>query len=313
MTAAAPENPRRAHPAGAILSDWRAPDGWLLRRMDWPQPPGRAPRGSLLFAGGRGDFIEKYLESYAHWHDAGWNVTAFDWRGQGGSQAGTPAPGPFSFDSMVADLDALIRDWSSATAGPHVAVGHSMGGHLLLRALVQTRPPIDAAVLVAPMLRVNSKPLPEALAPLIAETMCLLGWRDEPVWKVPPGGSAPGSSRQRILTGCPDRYADELWWWEQEPGFNLGGVSWGWLRAAYRSAAAFAPARLAGVELPVLLIGTDRDRLVSAEAIRDAARQLPDAELVMYPAARHELLRETDRVRRDAFARIDDFLGRRVR
>jgi lysophospholipase len=310
---APPGNPRRAHPPAASFSDWPAPDGRVLRRMDWPQPPGTAPRGSLLFAGGRGDFIEKYLEAYAHWHDAGWNVTTFDWRGQGRSQSCEPVRGPFSFDPMVADLDALIADWAAAFPGPHVAVGHSMGGHLLLRALVEKGPPLDAAVLVAPMLQVNSKPLPEALAPLIADTMCLIGWREEPVWKAPPGGAAPGSARNRILTSCPDRYADELWWWEREPAFNLGGVSWGWLRAAYRSAEAFAPRKLAEVELPVLLLGTDRDRLVSAAAIREAAAHLPAAELFIYPAAGHEILRERDPVRRDAFARIDAFLDRHAR
>jgi lysophospholipase len=276
--------------------------------MDWRQLPGKAARGSLIFAGGRGDFIEKYLESYAHWHAAGWNVTAFDWRGQGRSQAGQARRGSFSFDPLVADLDALLRDWATAAPGPHVAVGHSMGGHLLLRTLAEKRLPLDAAILVAPMIRVNSFPLPETLAPLIAEAMCLIGWRDVPVWKTPPGGSGPGTGRNRILTSCPDRYADELWWWDREPAFNLGGVSWGWLRAAFRSAAAFSPENLAKVDLPVLVIGTERDRLVSAEAIRAVAAQLPRAELFMYPAAGHEILREVDPVRLDALARIDAFL-----
>ncbi|WP_165357169.1 alpha/beta fold hydrolase [Sphingosinicella sp. CPCC 101087] len=301
-------NLRRSHPAGAVFSDWHAPDDWVLRRMDWLQPAGVAPRGSLLFAGGRGDFIEKYLEIYAHWHRAGWNVMAFDWRGQGRSQAGEPMPAAFSFDPLVADLDALIRDWASDSPGPHVAVGHSMGGHLLLRTVVERLPPIDAAVLVAPMIRVNSSPLPESIAPSVADTMCLLGWRDRTVWKAPPGGLAAGSGRHRILTTCPERYSDELWWWEREPGFNLGGVTWGWLRAAYRSAAAFAPDRLGAVKLPILLIGTDRDRLVSAQAIREVAARLPGAELKMYPDAGHEVLREADRIRLDAVARIDGFL-----
>ena len=300
---------RRIHPAGTAFSEWTAPDGWRLRRMDWRQPGDGPARGSLIFAGGRGDFIEKYLEAYGHWHDAGWNVTAFDWRGQGRSQSGEPARGSFSFDPMVDDLDALIRDWSSGTPGPHVALGHSMGGHLLLRTLIERKPSLDAAILIAPMIRVNSAPLPEPLAPFITDTMCLVGWRDVPVWKTPPGGPAAGSARNRILTSCADRYADELWWWEREPGFNLGGVSWGWLRAAYRSAAAFAPERLGQVELPVLILGTDRDRLVSAEAIRAVAARLPNATLHMYPTAGHEILRETDPVRLDAFARIDAFLA----
>src|SRR3546814_16858975 len=74
---------RRAHPAGAEFSVWQAPDGWSLRRMRWPQPHGFTPRGSLFFAGGRRDFIEKYLEAMGHLHGRGWNVDSFDWRGPG--------------------------------------------------------------------------------------------------------------------------------------------------------------------------------------------------------------------------------------
>ena len=40
-----------------------------------------------------------------------------------------------------------------------------MGGHLLLRTLVERRPALDAAVLVAPMIGVNSAPIPAWLAP----------------------------------------------------------------------------------------------------------------------------------------------------
>ena len=61
----------RAHPAGAVFSDWSAPDGMPLRRLDWPAAGRRKRRGSLLFINGRGDFIEKYLETYARFQAAG--------------------------------------------------------------------------------------------------------------------------------------------------------------------------------------------------------------------------------------------------
>src|SRR5262245_29857691 len=78
----------RAHPKGAAFDVWSAPDGTPLRRLTWRQSGRRKVRGNLLFAGGRGDFIEKYLETLGDWHGAGWNVTSFDWRGQGRSQTG---------------------------------------------------------------------------------------------------------------------------------------------------------------------------------------------------------------------------------
>ena len=120
----------------------------------------------MLFAGGRSDFIEKYLESYAHWHRAGWDVTAFDWRGQGLSRGDQAPENPESFDGLVDDLAAFIADWRAEGDGPFVAVGHSMGGHLLLRALIDRSLELDAVVLVAPMLLVNSAPIPDGLAPV---------------------------------------------------------------------------------------------------------------------------------------------------
>lgn len=301
----------RVHPAGATFGNWRAADGWILRRMDWPQPAGAKVRGSLFFAGGRGDFIEKYLEAFADWHRRGWNVASFDWRGQGLSQGNIVGGNVESFDPLVDDLAGLIEDWRAAQPGPHVAIGHSMGGHLLLRTIVERKPALDAAVLVAPMILPNGAPIPPWLAPGVAETMCRLGLNAQPIWKMPTAFKRPGSRRQEVLTGSRERYEDELHWWSEEPSFNLGLPSWGWMRAAFRSAdRAFAPKRLAGVDLPLLILGTDLDRLVSPQAISRVAGQLPNATLHMYPDAAHEILREADPVRDDALARIDAFLGR---
>ena len=100
---------RRAIPTDAAISRWIAPDGWALRRFDWPARSAR-PRGAILFQGGRGDVFEKYLETFGHWHAAGWSITAFDWRGQGGS--GRLAPDPHvghavDFAPWIADLAAV--------------------------------------------------------------------------------------------------------------------------------------------------------------------------------------------------------------
>jgi len=299
----------RAHPKGASFGAWTAADGMTLRRMDWPADARKPARGSLIFAGGRGDFIEKYLEALAHWRAAGWNVTAFDWRGQGKSR-GEGAGAAERFDVLIDDLAGLAAAWRATTPGPHVAVAHSMGAHMLLRAIVERRLILDAAVLVAPMILVNSGPIPAWLAPDIADTMCRLGLSARPMWKTPVALTRPGSHRQRLLTGSDERYRDELSWWEKEPEFNLGPPSWGWAREAYRSAkAAFAPERLATVDLPILILGADHDRLVSPAAVRTAAAGLPRAELEMFADAAHEILRESDPVRNRALARIDAFLA----
>jgi lysophospholipase len=304
---------RRAIPADARFRRWQAADGWTYRTLERRQPEGGPARGSLLFAGGRGDFIEKYLEIQDHWHRSGWNVTAFDWRGQGASQGDKPAGHLDRFDTLVGDLAGLVEAWRSQMPGPYAVVGHSMGGHVVLRTLAERQPAIDAAVLVAPMLAINSGPVPSSAAAWMASFFSALGWAGQPAWQQPPVPQGPGSLRQITLTGCPDRYSDELWWWENQPAFNLGPPSWGWLKAAYASSAALTPAKLATVRTPVLLVGTERDRLVSPAAIRSAAARLPNAELVMLDDAAHEILRERDSVRLGVLARIDAFLDRHAR
>ena len=294
------------------MTRWLAPDGWEYRLMNWPQPKGVTARGSILFAGGRGDFIEKYLEAQAHWHAAGWNLTAFDWRSQGGSRGGIEGGHLDSLDPLVDDLEALVAKWRGENPGPHVVIGHSMGGHVLLRTLAERKPPVDAAVLIAPMVMINTAPLPVFAAAATAQSMTAMGFGRVAAWSDDAPAPA-GSSRQAILTGCGDRYADELWWWEREPGFNLGVPSWGWLQAAYRSCAKLTDAALAGISLPTLFVATEKDRLVSAPEIRRAAKAIPGAELLMFDKAAHEILREEDPVRLEAHARIDRFLKEHAR
>ncbi len=302
------ESDRRAYPEGMRLWTWAAPDGWRYRRADWPHQ-GRAPRGSLLFAGGRGDFIEKYLEAAGHWHRAGWNVASFDWRGQGKSKGDIEGQDLLSFDPLLDDMAALVADWMAANPGPHVIVAHSLGGHILLRLLIERPPPIAAAVLIAPMIDVNSAPLPPSLARIAAGAISAVGLGKRGLWKAPLATAPAGSRRQQVLTSCVERYEDEAYWWEQEPDFRPAAPTFGWLRAAYRSARGFTPDNLKRIALPILILGAADDRLVSAAAIRRTAALLPAAELEMYEGCAHEILREADPTRRAALARIDAFLS----
>lgn len=298
---------RRSLPSGLTINIWTAPDDWRLRSFEWRQT-GRGPaRGSLLFQSGRADFLEKYLESLWHWHERGWNIAGFDWRGQGGSVGDEPPSG--GLDRLLDDLAGFVGEWSAEAPRPHVAVGHSMGGHLLLRMLAERADEIDAAVLVAPMLGLNSHPIPPRVAAALARRATMLGWGQRPLWRPGRRATGIGSGRQVALTGDPYRYADEAHWLAATPAFAAGGPRWDWLAAAYASIAGLtAPGVLETVTTPVLLIGTTRDRLVDAAAIRAAAERLPNARLVMRDDSAHEMLRERDAVRDQVLATIDAFL-----
>lgn len=308
--------PRRGIPAQARESVWHAPDRFAIRRIDWDadQSAGQAPRGSLLFVPGRGDCYEKYLESLDGWHNAGWRVTALDWRWQAGSgryYANSRIGGVDNFSTWIKDLSDFWADWVAAGPGPHVLVGHSMGGHLAMRAVAQGQVRPDALVLSAPMLGFIT-PIPLVLQSLFGRLMCQIGDPARPAWK---GGERPGDSAQTrgaTLTHDPDRYADELWWRQVRPELDLGPASWDWVNKASESMMALAKdGLLESVEVPVLLLVARFDLLVSAGAIRRAATRLPHGELVEFGReAAHELLREADPVRDRVLGHIDAFLSR---
>lgn len=313
--AALPPIDRRAIPGPARESLWTASDGQELRRIDWPGAgDGGAPRGSILFFPGRGDNYEKYLETLEQWHRAGWRVTAADWRGQAGSgRLGNDlVTGHIDdFSTWVGDLADFWRQWKASTPAPHVLAGHSMGGHLVLRGVIEGKVDPDALVLSAPMLGFTGA-IPSAIGHAAAKLMTRIGDSARPAWKWSEKPGEIPASRQALLSHDDARYGDELWWREHRPELVMGPGSWGWVERAYASMRSiFAPGKLEQVKTPVLLIATSNDRLVSFDAIERAARRLPRAELVRFGnEARHEILREVDPVRDRAMAAIDEFLGR---
>ena len=305
---------RRAIPAHARESWWPAPDGHAIRRIDW-LITGKASRGSFLFLPGRGDAYEKYLETLDHWYQRGWAVTALDWRGQAGSgrlgaDAVTGHIGDFA--QWVADLAAFWREWSRERAGPHVLVGHSMGGHLALRALAEGSLRPDALVLSAPMLGFLPDWLPDGLQRLAARFMCAVGDPRRPAWKWSEKPGEVPEHRALLLTHDAERYADELWWRRKRPELAMGTGSWGWVKAGLESMAVLdRRGILEAIDVPALLLTASRDALVSAPAIDRAAARLPRGEqLVFGEEAYHEVLREADPVRDRALAAVDDFLDR---
>src|SRR3546814_10362785 len=94
-------------------------------------------------------------------------------------------------------------------------MGHSMGGHLVLRALAEGAAHPDAAVLVAPMLGLGS-PLGARGGGWLARIMARLGDPARAAWKTNERPISP-SPRQVLLTHDKHRYDDEMWRSEEQP------------------------------------------------------------------------------------------------
>jgi alpha-beta hydrolase superfamily lysophospholipase len=123
-----------------------------LALYDWVLPAAK-PLGTVLLVHGLGEHAGRYDELAAHLHQWGFAVRAYDQQGHGQSEG---ARGDMlRAGSLQADLCRVIdgtRQRPALADAPLILLGHSMGGLVVARTLVERLRPVDAAVLSSPAL-----------------------------------------------------------------------------------------------------------------------------------------------------------------
>ena len=263
-----------------------------------------------MLSGGRTEPIEKYFEVIGELLGRGFVVLAHDWRGQGLSQRrpGDRLKGhPEVHEDLVEDLLALVDHHRDHLPAPRIAVAHSLGGYLTLRALARDRS-LAGAVLTAPMLSLHIRSLPLALARLVTRVRCMLGRGDDYVASPIDPLALPFEGN--VLTHDRTRFARHRAQLAACPDLALGGVTWSWMDAAFTGMAELAAGDLLrAVSVPVVLCAAQCDRVVDNAAVRRAALLLPRGRLVEVPGAHHEILMETDERRAFFWWAFDDLLA----
>ena len=290
---------------------FKTTDGLQIRWGCRP-PPASDARGAVVLLNGRTEYLEKYGETAADLGRRGWAVYSMDWRGQGLSDRLTanPLKGHVGcFRDYLEDLGTFI-DLVQAhdVAPPLIIMAHSMGAHIGLRYLRERRHPFVCAVLTSPMIDIELPAVPRRLLRGCVRSAVGLGFGQAYI----PGGAAY-EHKDRIftdnpLTSDPERFQRRLAEVAANPRLGLGGVTYGWLNAAFQSidrvnATGFAR----GLELPLLIVRATDDHIVSRSAQARFCRQAPDCRLVDVPGARHELLVETDACRQIFWQAFDRF------
>ena len=299
-------------PAGGEVVWLKTVDEVTLRAAFWRA--GTPSRGTALLATGRSEFIEKYYPVIARFLGLGFDVAAFDWRGQGLSDRLIPdrLPGYVdSFDSYQRDLDTVIAEVDRRSPGGRlVLVGHSMGGCAIIRRLAMPGRDFHAAILTAPMLGLRFPKL--AWAAIRAASWSLAHW-EIGKWRTSPRKvrtAADWPYENNVLTGNRaefERYAKLV---RDYPALGLGGVTWAWLDAAFREMRALRALPGGSVREPTLLFSAADDRLVSNEAIDAFAAREPGVEHVRLADSRHEPFMEEAAVQAILWREIEGFLDR---
>ncbi len=290
-------------------------NGWKIRTALWL--PDHA-HSAVVLVGGRGDFIEKYAELMNDLLKNGFAVATFDWRGQGLSGRTTAVPYRSyisNFDILMQDFIELMQNHFSPQLAAYASCGisvlaHSMGGLVTLMALHAQPGFFERTVLMAPMCGIKTGFLPTTLVRQLAKVAISLGQGEHFIPGQGPYGPAfRAETRQVRLTSDIERFAQEAAAIDVNPELALGGITYGWLNAAFK---AFEELKLPGfaenILCPMRIFAADHEQLVDNRATYDLARRVPNAEISMVSGAAHEIYRERDTMRTPVLRSIFAFL-----
>lgn len=271
------------------------------------------PKGTVVILGGRAEFLERYFETTSDFLKRGYAVASFDWRGQGGSQRllSNPLRGHIRrFSDYDLDLDTVMtRLVLPHCPKPFFALGHSTGGHLLLRALRHTKW-FSKAVISSPLLGLNFGAWPKAVARALTflARLTFLDWAFLPGFRRLPFGLEQFEGNP--LTSDEKRYRRDILTLHEHPALRVGGPTYGWLRAALKSLDELRQwPRGKGPSCPTMIIAAGEDRVVNNKGTLAFIQRVPGFSFLTLAGSRHEILNERNDIREKFMAAFEAFIA----
>ena len=296
-------------PAGGAAHWAVTSDGKRIRVGHWPLD---GARGTVLLFPGRTEYIEKYGQTASELAERGLATLAIDWRGQGLADRllDDPLIGHVeAFSDYQKDVAAMMRAARElALPRPYFLLAHSMGGCIGLRAVMEGLG-VQAAAFTGPMWGIYVKPQLRMMAVALSTIMPRVGRGH----MMPPGTTKTpyvqsDPFEDNMLTTDRqmwDMMVDQL---AAHPELALGGPSYQWLREAFTETRHLASR--AAPSLPATTWLGTRERIVATPAIHTRMDSWKGGRLEMVEGAEHEVLMETDTIRRPALDAIaKQFLG----
>ncbi|KIC39709.1 alpha/beta hydrolase [Leisingera sp. ANG-M7] len=291
-------------PAGGEAHWVHTSDGLRIRAGHW-RPEGKA-KGTVLLFPGRTEYIEKYGPAAAEFAARGYATLTVDWRGQGlaGRMLAERRLGHVGhFTDFQKDVQALATLAKQLDLPrPWHLVGHSMGGAIGLRALIEGLD-VNSCCFTGPMWGIQIPPLMRPLvralggiAPFLRLDERLLPTTalEQYVQITPFEGNT--------LTTDPEMYKLMHAQLAAQPDLALGGPTIQWLRVSLEECAKLE--QMPSPALPcITFLGTD-EQIVSPAAIRSRMDRWPGGELDLIKGGQHEVMMETPEIRAHVFSRM---------
>ncbi|PJI92424.1 lysophospholipase [Yoonia maricola] len=293
-------------PAGGAAHWLTTSDGLRIRVAHWPM---ENAKGTVLIFPGRTEFVEKYGMTAQALQARGFASLAIDWRGQGIAQRMSPNRAI----GHVGDFTDYQHDVAATLAyakqvglpRPYFLLGHSMGGCIGLRSLIEGLD-VQAAVFSAPMWGVQMAAALRPVAWGLSAVSTPLGFDQA----LAPGQfeesyALRASFEENTLTNDPDMWAmfgEQL---RKHPDLGLGGPSLRWLNTSLREMHRLST--LPSPRVPCMTYLGTEEAIVDPFRIRARMKNWPDSVLRVIKGGKHEMLMDRPDLRTMIFDETASF------
>ena len=252
-----------------------------------------SPKAVIIFVHGMGGYSGRFFEMGPYFAKAGFQIFAIEQKGHGESPS---IKGHISnFKLYSSDLKSLVEHARAQFPGRKIFVfGESMGGLITLDFCIHFQDLIDGIILVSPAVKDK---LPMSLK---KKAEILKAAIFDPMGFFPAGFSASMFTRDPLIIKRID--ADELETRNFTAKFFLSILK----------AIIYVNSKPRAIKLPVLMLLSGKDTMVSAEAAAAYFKKIrsKDKELKLYPEMYHALYVDKDRI--DVFKDIIDWTSRHI-
>lgn len=253
-----------------MSTTYTTPDGAALRVREWT--PQAATWLHLVLVHGAGEHSGRYGEVARRFADAGIAVLAYDHRGHGASSGRRGDVERWT--DLTGDAGRMVDEVRDRAADKPVALmGHSMGGLIVLDAVLSGVARPDLLVLSSPGIGDGLPAWQHALAPVASRAWPTLslgnGWGPEALSRDPGVGAAAAADPLQL----------------QRATVRLGAFGF--------AAQERVRAGIDGLDIPTFVTQGGEDTLVPPEAT-EVLERVPGVTRKLYPELRHETLFEPE-------------------
>lgn len=278
--------------------------------------------GTIVIVQGQAEAIEKYYSLISAMVERGFDVLAYDLRGQGKSQrlVRNPKVGYVAhFEDYLLDLSIIHEEILRKSArGPFFLFGHSTGGLIGLLAARKREFQFSRMFLSSPMLELPQLNWMPKTSALILNTANFLGLGAMPIprrWKFidnrQTDAKEKAKSAAKLKAGETKQYSNAVMERirTEAPDLLIGGPSMAWINAARLAMELVqTPVFVSTIRVPLFIVGGTDDRVVGYRGIERVGVQLRIGGFSVIPGAGHELFLEREPIRQQMMAAFDAFI-----